>query len=288
MDTSYTDRHWQSADGLTLHFREYGAANDRPPVVCLHGLTRNARDFDSLAPHIAGQGWQVLVPSIRGRGDSDYSEDPGSYNVGTYALDILALLDAERIDSFVSIGTSMGGLITLMIAATQPQRVAGTLLNDVGPVLETAGLDAIKSYIGQGRSFPTWMHAARALEDAHGAAFPNFGTEDWIVMAKRTLTLCNNGRIAFDYDMKIAEPILAADEAAVPPDLWPAFDVLAEKPLALLRGELSQLLSEQAFAEMQRRAPQAICATVPGVGHAPTLDEPEARAIIDRLLALIA
>ena len=107
-------------------------------------------------------------------------------------------------------------------------------------------------------------------------------------MAKRTLTLCNNGRIAFDYDMKIAEPILAADEAAVPPDLWPAFDVLAEKPLALLRGELSQLLSEQAFAEMQRRAPQAICATVPGVGHAPTLDEPEARAIIDRLLALIA
>ncbi len=288
MDTSYTDRHWQSADGLTLHFREYGSANDRPPVICLHGLTRNARDFDSLAPHIAGQGWQVLVPSIRGRGDSDYSEDPASYNVGTYALDILALLDAERIDSFVSIGTSMGGLITLMIAATQPQRVAGTLLNDVGPVLETAGLDAIKSYIGQGRSFPTWMHAARALEDVHGAAFPNFGTEEWIVMAKRTLTLCNNGRIAFDYDMKIAEPILAADEAAVPPDLWPAFDALAEKPLALLRGELSQLLSEQAFAEMQRRAPQAICATVPGVGHAPTLDEPEARAIIDRLLALIA
>ena len=115
----------------------------------------------------------------------------------------------SRADLFVSIGTSMGGLITLMIAATQPQRVAGTLLNDVGPVLETAGLDAIKSYIGQGRSFPTWMHAARALEDAHGAAFPNFGTEDWIVMAKRTLTLCNNGRIAFDYDMKIAEPMIS-------------------------------------------------------------------------------
>ena len=288
MDKSFTDRHWQSADGLTLHFREYGTAGARPPVICLHGLTRNARDFEDLAPHIAGQGWHVLVPSMRGRGDSDYAEDPDSYQVGTYLLDLLALLEAETINRFVSIGTSMGGLITLALAALQPDRIAGALLNDVGPVLETAGLDAIKSYIGQGRSFPTWMHAARALEEVHGGSFPGFGTEEWIAMAKRTLTLCNNGRIAFDYDMKIAEPIMAADEAAVPPDLWPAFDALANKPLALLRGELSQLLSTQAFDEMRRRAPEAIVATIPAVGHAPTLDEPEARTAIDALLARCA
>ena len=288
MDISFIDRHWQSADGLTLHFREYGTAGARPPVICLHGLTRNARDFEDLAPHIAGQGWHVLVPSMRGRGDSDYAEDPDSYQVGTYLLDLLALLEAETINRFVSIGTSMGGLITLALAALQPDRIAGALLNDVGPVLETAGLDAIKSYIGQGRSFPTWMHAARALEEVHGGSFPGFGTEEWIAMAKRTLTLCNNGRIAFDYDMKIAEPIMAADEAAVPPDLWPAFDALANKPLALLRGELSQLLSTQAFDEMRRRAPEAIVATIPAVGHAPTLDEPEARTAIDALLARCA
>ncbi len=288
MDNSFTDRHWQSADGLTLHFREYGTASDRPPVICLHGLTRNARDFENLAPHIAGQGWRVLVPSMRGRGDSDYAEDPDSYQVGTYLLDLLALLEAESIDSFVSIGTSMGGLITLVLAGSYPDRIHGAVLNDVGPVLEKAGLDAIKSYVGQGRSFPTWMHAARALEEVHGDAFPDYGTEEWIAMAKRTLTLCNNGRIAFDYDMKIADPILDADEAAVPPDLWPAFDALAAKPLALLRGELSQLLSPQSFEEMQRRAPAAITAMVPGVGHAPTLDEPEARAAIDALLARCA
>lgn len=288
MDKSFTDRHWQSADGLTLHFREYGSAGNRPPVICLHGLTRNARDFEDLAPHIAGQGWRVLVPSMRGRGDSDYAEDPESYQVGTYMLDVLALLDTEEIDSFVSIGTSMGGLITLALAAVHPDRIKGAVLNDVGPLLETAGLDAIKTYVGQGRSFPTWMHAARALEEVHGDAFPDYGTEEWIAMAKRTLTLCNNGRIAFDYDMKIAEPIMAADEAAVPPDLWPAFDVLADRPLALLRGELSQLLSVQAFEEMQRRATGAIAATVPAVGHAPTLDEPEARAAIDALLARCA
>lgn len=287
MDKVYTDRNWQSADGLTLHARDYGTADGRPPVICLHGLTRNARDFEKLAPHIAAQGWRVLVPEMRGRGESEYSSDAASYHVATYVADLLALIEAESIESFVAIGTSMGGLMTMLLAQSRPDLVAGALLNDVGPVLDVTGLDAIKAYVGQGRSFPTWMHAARALEEVHGEVFPAYGTEDWVAMAKRALTLCNNGRIAFDYDMKIAEPILAADEAAVPPDLWPAFDALAERPLALVRGELSQLLTAASFAEMQRRAPQAIVATVPRVGHAPTLDEPEARAAIDTLLARI-
>ena len=288
MDNSFTDRHWLSADGLTLHFREYGSASERPPVICLHGLTRNARDFEALAPHIAEQGWRVLVPSMRGRGDSEYSEESASYQLPTYVGDLNALLEQEGIERFVSIGTSMGGLMTMLLALAQPERIAGTLLNDVGPVIEMTGLDAIKTYVGQGRSFPTWMHAARALQETHGGSFPRFDIEDWITMAKRGLTLCTNGRIAFDYDMKLAEPILAADENAAPPDMWPAFDALTGKPLALLRGELSQLLSPATFAEMQRRAPDAIAATVPEVGHAPTLDEPEARAAIDALLARIA
>ncbi len=288
MDTPYIDRSWQSADGLTLHSRDYGAANDRPVVVCLHGLTRNARDFDGLAPHIAESGWRVLVPEMRGRGESEYASDTGTYEVGTYVADLLALIEEEGIDRVVAIGTSMGGLMAMLLGLTHPDRIAGSLLNDVGPVLDPSGLEAIKGYVGQGRSFPTWMHAARALEELHGEAFPAYETQDWVAMAKRTLTLCNNGRIAFDYDMKIAEPILAADETVAPPDLWPAFAALAQKPLALLRGELSQLLSPSGFAEMQQRAPEAITVTVPGVGHAPTLDEPEARAAVDALLARIA
>lgn len=288
MDIVYTDRNWQSADGLTLHFRDYPGSDARPPVICLHGLTRNARDFEALAPHLSEQGWRVIVPDMRGRGDSDYSDDPATYNGLTYVGDLLALLDQEGVERFVSIGTSMGGLTTMILATIQPQRIAGAVLNDIGPVLETSGIDAIKGYVGQGRSFPTWMHAARALEELHSANFPRFDTEQWITMAKRGLTLSSGGRIVFDYDMKIAEPILAADPAAPQPDLWPGFEALAAKPLLMLRGGLSGLLSESAFAEMQRRAPAAAAATVPEIGHAPTLDEPEARAAIDAFLAGIA
>ena len=288
MDSEFSERSWQSAEGLTLYFREYGEASERPPVLCLHGLTRNSRDFESVAPFIAGQGWRVIVPDMRGRGKSDYSEDSTTYAVPTYIADVLALLQQEGIARFVSVGTSMGGLMTMLIAQAMPQLIAGSLLNDIGPVVDPAGIDKIRTYLGQGRSFPTWMHAARALEEVHGASHPSFDTEDWIAMAKRGMTLCTNGRIAFDYDMKIAEPFNAADENAVPPDLWPAFEALAKKPLLLVRGGLSTLLTEEAFAEMQRRAPDADTVTVADAGHAPTLDEPEVRAAIASLLASIA
>ncbi|MDG6080305.1 alpha/beta hydrolase [Erythrobacter litoralis] len=291
MDSAYNEAEWQSADGLTLYFRDYDGgerALGRPPVLCLHGLTRNSRDFDALARHIAAQGWRVVVPDMRGRGNSDYSEDSETYAVPTYIADVEALLAKEGIARFISIGTSMGGLMTMLMAAGGAERIVGALLNDIGPIVDEAGLSHIRGYIGQSRSFPTWMHAARALEDANGEVHPGFDTQDWIDMAKRSMILCNNGRISFDYDMKIAEPFLEADDGAVPPDLWPAFDALADKPLVLVRGETSQLLSEATFAEMQRRAPNADAVTVAGTGHAPTLDEPEVHAAIDSLLAGIA
>lgn len=288
----FTHKHWHSPDGLTLHFRDYpgGVPADpaRPPVICLHGLTRNARDFESLAPYLAAQGWRVLVPEMRGRGRSAYAPDPASYAVPTYVGDLLALLDQESIDRFVAIGTSMGGLITMGLAAIQPQRIAGVVLNDVGPVVESGGLEKIKQYVGQGGSFPTWVHAARALAEVHGATYPAYDLADWLAMAKRTMVLVSNGRIAFDYDMKIAEPIFAADEAAVPADLWPMLRALAGKPAVLVRGELSTILSARTLAEMAAALPGAKTVTVPATGHAPTLDEPEVRAAIDAMLAEIA
>lgn len=292
MDSTFSDRSWQSADGLTLYFRDYPASGPnadpaRPPVLCLHGLTRNSRDFEDLAPHIAAQGWRVVATDMRGRGQSEYAAQSASYIVPTYVADVFALLAQEKIERFVSIGTSMGGLMTMGIAMIAPERIAGAALNDIGPQLELEGIDKIKTYVGQGRSFPTWMHAARELEEVHGGSHPRFGTEDWLAMAKRTLTLCSNGRIAFDYDMKIAEPFMLPDSGAVPPDLWPGFEALAAKPLLLIRGGLSTLLSDATFAEMHRRAPHAEVVTVPDTGHAPTLDEPETRAAIDALLARV-
>lgn len=293
MDT-YSEKSWQSPDGLTLHFRDYPSqlpdTETRPPVLCLHGLTRNGRDFEHLALHLSAQGWRVVTPDMRGRGNSDYATDSATYTVPTYVADVLALLEQEGIPRFVSIGTSMGGLMTMMLATLAPERIAAVVLNDIGPVIESEGLDKIKTYIGQGRSFPTWMHAARALEEVHGASHPTFDTEDWLAMAKRGMTLCSNGRIAFDYDMKIADPILSADSdaAAVPPDLWPAYEALAGRPVLLLRGDDSTLFSTDTFAEMKRRIPQATTLVVPDTGHAPTLDEPEARSAIDALLAELA
>lgn len=292
MEPNFTDRTWQSPDGLALHFRDYpaaphAAAPSRPPVLCLHGLTRNARDFEMLAPHIAAQGWRVIAPDVRGRGGSEYADESASYVVPTYIADLVALIDQESIERFAAIGTSMGGLMTLGLAMIAPDRIAAALLNDIGPQLEPGGIDKIKTYVGQGRSFPTWMHAARELEEVHGASHPGFDTADWLAMAKRTLTLCSNGRIAFDYDMKIAEPFTAVDADAVPPDLWPGFAALADKPLLLVRGSLSALLSEEGLAEMQRRAPAAQAVTIAETGHAPTLDEPAARAAIDAWLARI-
>ena len=288
MESEFTEGSWQSPDGLELYFRDYEAVGgSRTPVVCLHGLTRNSRDFEGLAPHIARQGHRVIVPDMRGRGKSAYSDDSASYAVPTYIADVLALLEQEGIDRYVSIGTSMGGLMTMLIAQFAPQRIAGAVINDIGPAVDPTGIEKIRTYLGKGGSYPTWMHAARSLEEVHGDSHPSFDTNDWITMAKRSMTLCNNGRIAFDYDMKIAEPFNDADENAVPPDLWPGFEALATKPLLVVRGGISAILSAETLAEMQKRAPDADTVVVPEAGHAPTLDEPEVRSAIDALLASV-
>lgn len=285
MDSDFSERSWQSPDGLELYFRDY--AGDGLPVLCLHGLTRNSRDFEGLAPFIAAKGHRVIVPDMRGRGQSAYADDSSTYAVPTYIADVMALLDQEGIDRFVSIGTSMGGLMTMLIAQFAPHKLAGAVINDIGPVVDPRGIDKIKTYLGKGGSFPTWMHAARSLEEVHGASHPGFDTNDWIAMAKRSMTLCSNGRIAFDYDMKIADPFNEVDDNAVPPDLWPGFEALAAKPLLLVRGAVSEILSEDTLAQMQKRAPNADAVVVPHAGHAPTLDEPEVRSAIEALLASV-
>jgi pimeloyl-ACP methyl ester carboxylesterase len=292
--SEFTDRFWTSRDGLKLHYRDYAgspaAAPARPPVVCLPGLTRNARDFEALAAHLAGNRadpWRVLAIDNRGRGDSAYSRDSASYNPLQYVDDLLVLLDELAIARFVAIGTSLGGLMTMILAMTMPQRIAAAVLNDVGPEIDPAGLARIRDYVGQGRSFATWMHAARALHEAQGPVFPQFELSDWLAMAKRSMVVGSNGRIVFDYDMKIAEPFNQPGGAA-PVDLWPGITGLSGKPVLLLRGEHSDILSPATHLAMAEHLPGSEAVTVPQVGHAPTLDEPEAVAAIDRLLARVS
>ena len=283
--TEFTDSYWHSRDGLKLHYRDYAGRVDRPPVLCLPGLTRNARDFEGLAAELAGE-WRVICPDLRGRGDSAYAKDSASYNPLQYADDIGALFEQAELGPVVAIGTSLGGLITMITAMTAPDRLAGAALNDIGPEVDAVGIERIRGYVGQGRSFPTWMHAARALEEAQGESFPKFEIADWLVMAKRCMTLGSNDRIVFDYDMKIAEPFEHSPDAGV--DLWPALGGLVGKPVLVLRGEKSDILTPATVARMAEHLPGAETVTIPQVGHAPTLDEPEARAAISRLLSRIA
>ena len=288
--SEFADRYWTSRDGLKLHYRDYSSRNggsaERPPLLCLPGLTRNARDFEDLAARLSND-WRVLCPDMRGRGDSAYARDSATYNPMQYVDDVSLLLEQAQIARFVAIGTSLGGLMTMAMALIMADRIAGAVLNDVGPVIEPAGLERIKGYVGQGRSFPTWMHAARAVEETQGAAYPDYEIADWLAAAKRAMVLGSNGRIVFDYDMKIAEPFAKLDPAAQV-DLWPGVDALAGKPVLILRGALSDLLSAETLAAMQQRLPGAEAVTVPRVGHAPMLGEPEADAAILRLLARVA
>ena len=288
--TEFADCYWSSRDGLRLHYRDYAAEPgqarlNRPPVLCLHGLTRNARDFEQLAAHLAGE-WRVICPDLRGRGDSGYAKDSASYNPLQYVDDLTALFEQAGLTRVVVIGTSLGGLLTMILAATSPERLAGAVLNDIGPELEAAGIERIRSYVGQGRSFPTWMHAARSLEESQGSAFPDFDIAGWLKLAKRCMAVGSNGRIQFDYDMKIAEPFnQPGGEAGV--DLWPGLDAFAGRPTLLLRGAISDILSPATHARMAAQMPEAEAVTIPGVGHAPTLDEPGAVAAIERLLARV-
>lgn len=286
MSANYEDRHWTSEDGLKLYYRDYAGNEARPPIICLHGLTRNSRDFAPLADHLAGD-WRVIVPEMRGRGQSEYAKDAATYSPRTYLADVALLLADLGIDRFVAIGTSMGGLMTMLMAARNPAQIAAAVLNDIGPELDPAGIERISGYVGHGRSFPTWMHAARTLQDQHGDWFPDYTIETWLEMAKRNMALGQNGRIALDYDMALAEPFRSANEAEQP-DLWPAFDALQDVPLLVVRGGLSDLLSEATVAKMQARHPGMQQVTVPRVGHAPMLDESEAIAAIDALLSQVA
>lgn len=282
MSASYTDEYWTSPDGLKLYYRDYAGPNDKPPVLCLHGLTRNSRDFAPLAKTLAGD-WRVIVPEMRGRGNSEYAKDTSTYTPPTYIKDVEALLAELGIEKFVAIGTSMGGLMTMLMAAKDASRIVAAVLNDIGPEIDPTGLAHIAGYVGQGRSFDTWMHAANSLRETHGASFPDYSIDTWLEMAKRTMVLGQNGRLVLDYDMGIADPFKSANDAPQP-DLWPAFKALSDTPILLVRGELSNLLTEQTQSRMARVHGNLRTVTVPRVGHAPMLDEPESLAAIQALL----
>ena len=282
----YDDLYWWSADGIRLHACDYSGEAGALPVLCFPGLTRNARDYAALAERLSPRR-RVLAVEFRGRGESGFAKDPMSYVPLTYAQDVAALLDEQGIDRFVAVGTSLGGIVTMLLAGLAPGRIAGALLNDVGPEIEPAGLARIRGYVGKSSTCPTWMHAARGLKEANGDVYPDWGTDEWLGMAKRLYRLNAAGRIVLDYDLKIAEPFrLPGQETGV--DMWGALAQLGSVPVLVVRGARSDILSAATAERMVAALPGGELVTVPGVGHAPTLDEPAVQGAIDRLMARAA
>jgi pimeloyl-ACP methyl ester carboxylesterase len=283
---SWSDGYWVSNDGLRLHYRDYAGDASRPPIICIPGLTRNARDFEGVAARLAGD-WRVICVELRGRGGSEAAKDPMTYMPVTYVQDLEALIGALKLGRFILFGTSLGGLITMLMAASGKERIAGALLNDIGPVLEARGLERIRSYVGRSQNWPTWLHAARAIAEAQGDRYPDWEIDDWLVYAKRLCRLNANGRIVMDYDMRIAEPFkMPQGEAGF--DLWPAFRSLDGIPSLVVHGEVSDVLSAESLRKMTDAVPSMESVTVPRVGHAPTLEEPAAEKAIDKLLKRVA
>jgi pimeloyl-ACP methyl ester carboxylesterase len=278
---TWEDRYWTSRDGLKLYYRDYAGRADRPPLLMLHGLTRNSRDFENVAARYAGD-WRVIAVDFRGRGRSAMDPNSARYVPGTYAADVIQLLDELGIAEAVFLGTSLGGLVTMIVANAAPERISGVLLNDVGPELDLSGIDRIKTYVGRPIVFRDWDEAADRLRERTGDVHPGYGRSEWLRFARRICRETGEG-VEFDYDMAIADPFNAGNTGEVP-DGWPYYRALAGRPILVLRGETSDLLSDAAAGRMATEIPDVEVVTVPRVGHAPDLDEPEAHEAIDRLL----
>jgi len=282
---SYKEGYWYSANGLRLHFRDFPGDMSKAPVLCIPGLTRNVRDFEGVAQRLAGKR-RVIAVDLRGRGDSDPAIDPSSYVPPVYLQDLLGLFAELNLPPSVVFGTSLGGLLAMLLGLTARQALAGVLLNDIGPELGAEGIARIRSYVGRPAHFSSWDEAARTIAANHRDAFPDYTIEDWRIWAHRMCREAAPGDIVFDYDMAIAEPFKQpAPEPAI--DLWPALEALTGLPALLVRGEYSDVLATETASDMVRRVPTMELVTLPRIGHAPTLEEPEAALAIDRLLAQV-
>ncbi|WP_421788573.1 MFS transporter [Hyphobacterium sp.] len=286
-DDTFSDDFFENADGLKLHYRVYEPAGKATgdPLLCLHGLTRNLKDFEDFAPHAAAMGRTVICATQRGRGRSEHDPKPERYTPAIYAQDMLDLLDHLKIERAVFVGTSMGGLMTMAAAAMAPQRIARAVLNDIGPELDPAGIARIRGYAGktEGR-FANWSEAAKAIREINGEAFPKqTGEAFWLDFARKTCRETNDGTIVLDYDKAIAESIAEGGDVDV--DLWPLFDAMKDIPTLVVRGALSDLLMMSTVEKMKDRKPDLEFVSVPDVGHAPFLTEPSALSKIKAFLA---
>jgi pimeloyl-ACP methyl ester carboxylesterase len=272
---------FSSHDGLRLFARVYPGPSARAPVVlCLHGLMRTGRDFEDLAPHLAAR-YRVIVPDVRGRGRSARDRDFNHYTIPVYLQDVLTLLAGIGAPQVSIVGTSMGGLMAMVLAAMQPEVVRAVVLNDVGPELDPAGLERIRSYAGRSAPVRNWAEAVAQARATYDAAWPGLSDERWQVLTRRSYRENAEGVPEVDADPLIREPLRGSAGA---PALWPLWGALRSLPILAIRGANSDVLNSSTLERMRREKPGLVTLTVSNRGHAPLLDEPECVAAIDAFL----
>jgi pimeloyl-ACP methyl ester carboxylesterase len=283
VDIESSDYFYPSTDGLKLYCRIYPA--ERPgavPVLCLPGLTRNSRDFVALARHVRPQ-HEVLTADLRGRGRSAWDSDPSHYQLPNYVQDIWALLDSRAVGRVVVVGTSLGGLMGMVMSAMSPDRITGLVLNDAGPQIDPAGLRRIAGYAGKLPPVSSWEEAAAQAKSVYGLALPDLTDADWLDYARRGYRENADGVPVPDVDPRISEALKNTSTAA--PDLWPLFSQIKRVPLLVIRGALSDILSAGTVARMAHEKPDLVHVEVPNRGHTPLLNEPLCLEAIDAFLA---
>lgn len=283
----FTNRWFVTDDGLQLYARDYsGPPTSGSEIVCLHGLTRNSADFAELAEHL-DDNHRVLVVEQRGRGRSSYDSNPDHYAIPTYVADTVGFIDQQGLARPVLIGTSMGGITAMAMARREPGRYQGLILNDIGPVIDPAGLARIEGNVSKRAEVNNWADAEALARANNDAAFPDFTGADWTALARKLFAENAQGVPVLAYDPNIARSVRRAPAEAAS-DAWQGFDALTDVPMLVIRGAISDILSADTMDEMARRHPRLDTVTVPNRGHAPDLSEPAAVAAIDRFLGALS
>ncbi|MHC8509548.1 MAG: alpha/beta fold hydrolase [Rhodospirillales bacterium] len=281
---------WTSArDGLRLAWTEHAPAapagsENGTDIICLAGMTRNARDFSDIAQWLAARGRRVICPDYRGRGLSAYDPNPANYRVETYLDDLRAVLTAAGVHRAVVIGTSLGGIMAMAMGVVTPTVLAGALINDIGPEIKMDTLDGVAAHIRAGRTFSNWDEAAGYLREAF-PELPAHNDEEWLTAVRATYREGRDGRIAFDYDPAVAHALNNPNRPETI-DIWRFYNSLARIPLAVVRGADSRIFPAELMERMADRRPGGlISAVIENVGHAPSLNEPKSREAVQELLA---
>ncbi len=283
-DIKYQEKYYVSNNGLRLYYRDYNAdEKDHTPLLCIHGLTRNSKDFDLFAQHFSEK-YRVISIDVRGRGQSDYDPNHMNYQIPVYAQDVLALLEHEELDQIIPVGTSMGGLISMALASVMPEKIKAIILNDIGPEIDPAGLERIAGFVGNSIILENWQQAIIGVKTLCANLFPDYDDDKWELFTRNTFREQKDNTIIADYDQTIAIAMMSTSENIVDIDMWVIFSEITEIPVLTLRGENSDILSNDTLEKMAQMHPIFTKTTIKNRGHTPDLTEQASLQEIDNFI----